>query len=122
VEQIREGEFVLTIDLDTFALVHRRVASTIIGETESLVRLEASDSVVRCTDTHRFYVVGRGWTQAGAIEPGDQLYTADGTHIAVDSIATERLKRPVAIFNLSVDEHHYYFVGEPGFLVHNDKP
>ncbi len=75
------------------------------------------DNIIKCTLTHRFYVVGKGWTPAKKIEVGDEILSIDGSEIIITDIQTNTVK-PTAVYNFSVVGNHNYYVGM-GLLVHN---
>ena len=72
---------------------------------------------LEATPEHPFYVVGKGWTTAAALQVGDAVQQADGTPGRVDAVMIEQ--RPQVMYNLTVATAHTYFVGEGEWLVHN---
>ena len=73
-----------------------------------------SDSVL-ATGIHRFWKVGKGWTMARDLKPGDLVRTLGGT-VALKS--TEPAGT-APVFNLDVAANRDYFVGEEGMLVYD---
>ena len=72
-----------------------------------------------CTDNHPFWSVDRGqFVEAGQLQIGENLESADGTIVQVTRI-TPRRGPPVDVFNFEVDVDHVYHVGTTGVLVHN---
>jgi len=72
-----------------------------------------------CTDNHPFWSVDREqFVEAGQLQIGENLQTADGTITQVTRI-TPRRGPPVEVYNFEVDAEHVYHVGTSGVLVHN---
>jgi len=72
-----------------------------------------------CTDNHPFWSVDREqFVEAGQLQIGENLQSADGTIVQVTRI-TPRRGPPVEVFNFEVDAEHVYHVGTSGVLVHN---
>jgi hypothetical protein len=77
---------------------------------------EVNDTVA--TTEHPFWVQGKGWVAAQALQPGDRLLTLGaGPNPRVTEISSCDLKAEV--FNFEVEGAHNYFVGCLGVLVHN---
>ncbi len=77
------------------------------------------DTVIRATDNHPWYVVGRGWVSTVDLRIGHRLRTADGSLAVVTDKFDNGDVEPV--FNLCVANAHTYFVGDEhcAVLVHN---
>ena len=58
------------------------------------------------------------WVGAGDLKVGDQLKQADGTIGTVTGVQT--ITQSKQMYNLSVGVAHTYFVGQMGWLVHNN--
>jgi hypothetical protein len=73
--------------------------------------------VIRTSDEHPFWVRGKGWTEAVALEVGDELSSHDGRWLAVEAV--ERGEVYQRLYNMRVADYHTYFVGCPewGFSV-----
>lgn len=119
IETIVAGDRVFAKDVETGAVSARTVLATKVTYDKPSLRLELSrGDVIVVTAEHPFYVAGRGWTAAAALEPDDRVTTADGAEAKVVSLAMRAAIEPV--FNLEVEEDHTYFVGSTKALVHND--
>lgn len=57
------------------------------------------------------------WVGAGHLKVGDKIEQADGTTGVVANVVT--LQQTREMFNLTVSEAHTYYVGQDGWLVHN---
>src|SRR5262249_10289141 len=69
------------------------------------------------TSEHPFFVVGKGWLEAGKLSAGDSILTISGEPARIEKIAPREQR--LALFNFEVEADHSYFVGETALLVHN---
>ncbi len=118
IEDIRAGDLVLSRPEDdpTGPIVAKRVLRTV--QTYSpLLDLHSGGQVIRTTAKHPIWVIGRGWTAAERIEPGDAVLGAGARATPVRMV--EGPTAPAAVHNLEVEEYHTYLVGTPhwGFAV-----
>jgi len=74
------------------------------GRTSNLVHVGIGADRISCTRSHPFSVLGRGWVEARALKPGDQLETNSGKPLSVTSITHERLAGDITTFSLIVAE------------------
>jgi hypothetical protein len=127
IESLREGDEVLSADVQTGLLVYRRVTATFETPDRPLVdvHVRGDREPIRATPGHPFYT-DRGWVPAASLLPGDRLGelaaapSTDSTlSIAgvVDSISAT--PDHATVYNLEVDGTHAYFVGAARVLVHN---
>jgi hypothetical protein len=74
---------------------------------------------LKVTPEHLLFVIGRDWTAAGEVKPGDKLVGVDGKPKLVKNI--QAVHAPgTKVYNLHINhETHNYFAG--GVLVHNSK-
>ena len=95
------------------------VAEVFRHEPQSLMEVEVSGDVIRCTPNHPFYVRARGFIAAEELKSGDELRTGSGKWTAVGSISTHGDVQPV--YNFRVAGLHTYFVraGRSQALVNN---
>ncbi|MEJ5277289.1 MAG: polymorphic toxin-type HINT domain-containing protein, partial [Thermogemmata sp.] len=63
------------------------------------------------TEEHPFYVLGKGWTVAGELKPGDRIVGLD-LHESVAVTALRLTGRQEKLYNLRVADYHTYFVGD----------
>ena len=71
----------------------------------------------RTTEEHPFWTVEEGWRKAGLLS---EAYTLiDRTGAPVQIIHVEKETELQDVYNIEVDEHHTYHVGEIGVWVHN---
>lgn len=100
------------------------VVRTMHHVADTLVRVTIVDDAgdaeqLEVTREHRLRVIGRGWTEAGALTAGvDALESRDGAALAVTGV--EPLATTAEVFNLEVADFHSYFVGAHAAWAHND--
>jgi hypothetical protein len=88
----------------------------------AFIRVEGEVDPLRPSIVHPFWVK-RGdestgaWIAAGHMQVGDLVQTIAGDWRRVQSITPEA--DTDTVYNFTVDQDHDYFVGETGFLVHN---
>jgi len=76
------------------------------------------------TPEHPFYVVGRGYVDAGQLGIGSLIVTRAGPAVVVQSYAVLSRPEGYTVYNLEVEDNHAYFVGKTngGVWVHNYDP
>ena len=82
------------------------------------VTLDGADEPIGVTDNHPFWSVDRQeFVAVGEMEIGERVLTYHGDTQRIAS----KLPRPgpETVYNLEVYGEHVYFVGDDGFLVHN---
>jgi hypothetical protein len=125
IEQVEPGDWVLTFDRISHALVPAPVERRIVRpQAERLVLINGA---LLATDNHPFYSNGR-WVRADALEVGAPLLSArdidasSRLELTLEEVPISSLSvQPggVTTYNLEVAQHHGYFAG--GFLVY-DRP
>ena len=94
-----------------------RVIATTKRMTDRILYLYTSVELVQTTPDHPFAVKGKGFVEAGKLQPGDVLETQDGKLVYVER--TEVRNEPQLVYNLEVENAHNFFVGKNAMLVHN---
>ncbi|MFE0684238.1 polymorphic toxin-type HINT domain-containing protein [Streptomyces sp. NPDC058961] len=117
IEDVEVGEKVWSENPATGQRSLRVVTDLFRHVANSLVSVDTGDEKIRATPDHPFWVIGKGWTGAAELLPGDHLKTLDGSPARVSSVKSE--SGPVSVYNFAVDQNHTYFVGDGGVLVHN---
>ncbi|MER7662526.1 polymorphic toxin-type HINT domain-containing protein [Streptomyces sp. NPDC096193] len=130
IEKIEPGESVLATDPTTGETSKQEVTDTIKGKgLKKLVKLtvdtdgdkgEATDTIT-ATAGHPFWVPSlKKWLKAGELEPGQWLQTGAGSWVQVDAV--QAWTQQAAVYNLTVDTAHTYYVvtGTASVLVHNE--
>jgi hypothetical protein len=96
------------------------VTGTFQHRNRDVMELEFVDSelVLQPTTLHPLWSADRnGWVRAGALEVGERLLTQQGT---LQIAEIRRLEGGHQVYNLEVAGDHYYLVGEPGVVAHNN--
>ena len=81
--------------------------------TGRLFHVHHREGVIRTTPEHPFYVKGKGWTEALALQPDDMIATASGEWVEVTEVFDTGVYEKV--YNLQVADYHTYFVREEGW-------
>ncbi|MFB9348968.1 ricin-type beta-trefoil lectin domain protein [Streptomyces heliomycini] len=125
---VREGDLVLTTDPETGVQTAQPVTDTFRHDTQRLVDVSFTGGT-RLTSTawHRVYVEERGWTFTADLRTGDRLRGPDGTPRVVGALHDRSGLAPRAVYDLTVDGPHTFYVGTEGtadaptrdVLVHN---
>ena len=88
-----------------------------------VLELEVGGRTIGTTAEHPFYVLGKGWTAAGELKPGDRIVGLDPRE-SVSVTALRLTGRQEKLYNLRVADYHTYFVGDAawGFALwaHNE--
>ena len=82
--------------------------------------MHLADEVIRTTLEHPFYVIGKGWTRTADLRVGDLFLKRNQREAELKQVA--RVRKGTAVYNLSVDGHMNYFVGNGEILTHNKPP
>ncbi|QNP70110.1 hypothetical protein IAG44_12050 [Streptomyces roseirectus] len=117
IEEIGPGDRVWAEDPVTGKRHLRKVTGVMRRTADSLVSVGIGQETVRATPEHPFWVLGKGWTSAQSLRPGDRLRTLDGADTRVSAVRTTVARTQV--FNFEVEGDHTYFVGDTRVLVHN---
>ncbi|RCV54337.1 hypothetical protein DEF23_03370 [Marinitenerispora sediminis] len=129
IEQIAVGDEVWATDPLTGETGPREVTAVITGDGEkTLVEITVTDDTgvsdtITATDGHPFWVPDKSaWVDAIDLQPGTWLQTSAGTWVQVSAVEA-RTVSDQAVYNLTVDDLHTYYVGVggPDVLVHNDE-
>ncbi|QEF98220.1 hypothetical protein Mal15_22690 [Stieleria maiorica] len=116
IETIRRGDKVLSQDTETGELSYQVVTQTTVRPPSATMRITVAGEEITSTDGHPFWVIGKGWTMAKDLNPGDRLQSiGESKAIEVTEGGTS-----VEAHNLIVDNTNAYFVGNAGILVHDN--
>jgi hypothetical protein len=126
IEKIKVGDEVLSRNMETGKLEYKKVTALTKPHQDTLLELkiDGERESIRTTPSHPFWVKHGdstpAWVKAGDMRLGDEVFTEKGTWETVNEDA------PIAgqqtVYNFEVQDHHDYFVGSPGLLVHNQGP
>jgi RHS repeat-associated protein len=126
IEDVLLGELVAATDPETGETAAEPVTDLITGDgTKNLVRIgtdpdqDGNTDWITATDGHPFWT-NTGWTNAGNLQPGDQLASGNGQ--TVEIISLDKQTRPATVHNLTINRiHTYYITPTPNtpILTHN---
>jgi hypothetical protein len=129
IEEVKEGDEVLATDPTTGKTSKEKVTATIEGKgAKNLVKVtidtdgdrgRATDTIT-ATEGHPFWVPDlKKWLKAGELRPGAWLRTGSGTQVRIEAVTA--WTQQAAVYNLTVDRAHTYYVlaGATPVLVHN---
>ena len=120
IEEIQAGDYVWSENTETDKKELKKVLSVSVTETTTLVHVTTENgTVINTTESHPFYVEGKGWCAAAELETGDVLRTEDGEQETVKGVQTEKLDKAVKVYNLEIEGSHTYYVSADSVLVHN---
>ena len=124
IESIKPGDLVLSTNTDTMETGYKKVLEKYVRKTRELVHIVVGGEEIVSTPDHPYFVVGRGFVNAGQLCIGSPLQDADGKIFEVEQIYKEYLEEDeeVTVYNFQVEDWHTYHVGEMEVLVHNAGP
>ncbi|WP_049722685.1 choice-of-anchor A family protein [Gilvimarinus polysaccharolyticus] len=120
ISEISIGDKVWSFDIQSDELKLEEVIHVIVGEGEKeMVDLIFDDgSKVVSTADHPYYSPStETWVVAQNLKGGDYLYNINGDLIEI--IESKAYTKYTKVYNLTVDNHHVYFVGALAVLNHN---
>jgi hypothetical protein len=118
IEQFKPGDWILTApEEDPTAPTEAKQVEEVFRNEAVLWQLCAGGKFILTTAEHPFWVVGRGWTAARDLMPGDRLRSHDERWVTVE--AARNLGEEASVYNLRIADYHTYFVGDEswGFSV-----
>lgn len=122
IEELDIGDLVLARDEQTGEVDWRPIADVISSQGKPVLELELETAdgtrdIIAATANHPMWQADHGWVDAGDVEVGAQLLTADESTAVV--VAVRSRAAPEAVYNFEVEELHTYFVGDSEAWVHN---
>jgi hypothetical protein len=118
IERIDVESKLLSCDTEAEKISMGTVTRLFKATSAEIVTIVFGEEKLRCTPRHRFFS-DSGWLAARHLSPGIKVRSLDGEMRPILAISIEPAETPV--FNMRVDSQHTYFVGETGYLVHNEK-
>ena len=116
IEDIREGEPILTQNTTTGALGYHPVIVAYHNPPNATFRIELGQETIVATGIHRFWKAGEGWVMARELKPGDRLRTMSGI-VQVKTVEPDKVQR---VYNLQIADGDSFFVGKNGVLAHDN--
>jgi len=80
-----------------------------------VLAVQIGSQTLRCTGGHPFWVAGRGWLKARALEPGQPVHGVEG----VATVGKVAEGEAAITYNLEVADFNNYFVGPDKLLTHD---
>jgi len=120
ISAIETGDAVLAWNEAENRLDYYPVTAVWSHDDPVIVNLLLDGEWIETTPEHPFYVEGKGWLTAEDLSFGMQVHQADGTTGLV--WWKWSVHQTQAMYNLTVDTAHTYFVGQGQWLVHNACP
>ncbi len=119
IEEIKEGDYVLSKDPVTGKTGYKKVLKTFVSSKEKLIHIKVGETFIETTEGHPFWVVGYGFKYSHEIKVGDHVITAEGIEAEVTFVETVDVE-PTKTYNFEVEDWHTYFVSDAKIWVHND--
>lgn len=119
IEHLKVGDLIIACDEKSLMNAEAKVVA--IHQHKGIVRLlriEGGEEI-RVTDEHPHYVEDRGFVPLKDLRPGDALRNIKGEILSVVKVFALETVFEEDVFNLTVEPHHTYFVGQSQILVHN---
>lgn len=119
IEEIRIGDYVYAMNLDTNTKELRRVLKTYENIAYETYSITIGNHTVEATGKHSFYVVDKGWVRAFDLKVGDKLNSLNNKDSIITDIKINKFDKYIYVYNLEVDELHNYLITDDDYLVHN---
>jgi hypothetical protein len=116
IEDIREGDQVLSQDTATGALSYQPVVVAYHNPPNATYRITLDGGTIVATGIHRFWKAGKGWVMARDLKPGDPLRSVGG----VETVRSVEPDRTQPVYNLQLTGGNSFFVGTQGILAHDN--
>jgi hypothetical protein len=129
IEEVRRDDLVLAKNPETGELAAKRVERNFERVTDHLRILrirnaDGTEQTIETTNEHPFWILARGWVEAGKLGIGDIVTHADGLSAELLASTYEPHPEGIPVYNFEVADLHNYFVSAspraPPVLVHND--
>lgn len=123
IEQIQVGDRVLAQDVETGEVAYKPVLSVTTRPPAPRIKISVGADTILATRGHPFWAIGKGWQMSKQLDVGTRLHALSGgftvTGVEDDKSTSSRTQRA---HNLVVADFNTYFVGDRGFLVHDNTP
>jgi RHS repeat-associated protein len=120
ISALRPGDSVLAYDPTTGKTGPHTVTAVMVNQDPATEHLALDTGSIETTPNHPFFTADRGWVLAGDLKIGEKIRTADGTDATVVSFTID--DHPAAMWDITVQGAHSFFVGDGRVLVHNCGP
>jgi RHS repeat-associated protein len=110
IEKLVPGDILLSRhENDPEGRVEAKVVVEVFWRTGRIHRVRVNGRDIRTTAEHPFYVLGKGWVEAGLLQPGDLICSRSGQRLVVEEV--EDTGKYETVYNVEVADFHTYFVG-----------
>lgn len=117
IEQIAVGDQVWARDLATGRSQLRSVVGLFNKHADQIFTITTTGTSLQVTPQHPFWVIGKGWTDAGELRVGDRLSTLSGDEQPITAITSSMTG--TTVYNFEVAGVHNYYITDAQLLVHN---
>jgi hypothetical protein len=118
IETLTIGDLVASSEPVLGIVENHKITQVFKREATRVVDIQIGDVTITCTPEHPFWVPGRGWLEAGALQVGTLLLTKDKQTLSIDSLS--RREGAFKVYNIEVEDLHTYYVSNLDILVHNE--
>ncbi|MDY6215061.1 polymorphic toxin-type HINT domain-containing protein, partial [Actinobacillus porcinus] len=123
IEQIGFGDLIWSREEFGNHYAYKPVTATKATDNQQLVEViveneQGQQETYLTTKEHPFYVEGIGWLKASLLIFGMKLLDRNGS-ASLTVVSQNALERYATVYNIMVDDHHTYHIGELGVWVHN---
>jgi len=120
IENIKTGDIVLCFDNVNNNMVKNKVANVFNNWTDRFIKIITDSEIINTTFKHLFWIDDeKKWVTAKELRIDMILKSHSSENIIIKKIDYHNSVE-LPTFNIEVEDHHNYFVGNQGILVHND--
>ena len=119
IENIKAGDKVISTDPETGRTEEKTVLETFRRTATELVHLTVNGEKITTTHNHPFYVVQKGFVNAGKLHLSDTLIDAQKNLLRIEDISFESTDEATIVYNFKVEDNHTYYVSKQCIFVHN---
>lgn len=116
IDTLTASDRVIATDVQTGVRAAEAVLALYRRTTPLVVELDVAGITIECSPEHPFWIPDIGWREAGAIEAGVCLGSAEGERVVT---GVRHRHAVVTVYNLHVDGAHTFHISPLGVLVHN---
>jgi len=117
IEQIKEGDLVLSKNTETGEIAYKPVEKIYSFEASYVYHITVGGEKLVVTGDHPFWIEGKGWVAASDLQIGYNMETAEGKAAEITNI--EIRFEPARVYNFAVADFHTYYVTDLYILTHN---
>lgn len=117
ISELKEGQLVIGFDEELGKIGEFAVTATTREDHPITLKLWINNELIHTTPEHPFHTKQAGWIKAGWLKAGMEIRRVDGSFGQVSRI--EYIRMSSAMYDITVDKVHNFFVGDLGLLTHN---